>query len=410
MSLIFPQESGSYSSVGASSTKNDLYNALEGTKKSRTSLRPGTFCDVFADPFGKKGEYASVLHADGVGTKAALAYIYWKETGDLSVWGDIAQDALVMNTDDVLCVGAVEGPYLFSNSIARNARHIPAEVLKALLEGMEAFIEKLNKWGIKAQLCGGETADMGDIARTIVVDATLMTRLRTKDIINNASIKAGDIIVGLGSEGITNYDKIHNSGIGCNGLTLARHVLLDQIYGARYPESFDDGLGEVAYRGKYKLSDQLPNMPMDLGKTLLSPTRSHLPFVKKVCKNHRKKIHGMVHCTGSGQTKSLRGLAREEGTLELLKDNMFPVPPVFKAIQKTGNIPWREMYQIFNMGHRLEIYTDENTADELIKEAKDFGIAAKKIGSVRKAPKDAPNGRISLKMPEPPKKLETYDA
>ena len=320
-------ESTTYATLGASSSKSEIHAALSAQAKG---LYPSAFCSIWPDLFTQDQQYAYIVHADGVGTKAALAYIYWKETGDLSVWRDLAQDALVMNTDDVLCVGAAQGPFLFSSTIGRHARYISSEVLGALIEGTEAYIEQLNTWGIEAKLCGGETADLGDIVRSLVLDATLVHRIRRDQIIDNADIRAGDLIIGLASFGHTSYDYNYNSGIGSNGLTLARHLLLHKTYAQRYPESYDPTLTpNQAYRGPHRLQDPLPHTPLNIGRALLSPTRSYLPFMKKVLEAHRKAIHGLVHCTGGGQLKLLNHLTRPKGALHLIKDQLFEPPPHF---------------------------------------------------------------------------------
>ena len=397
-----------YEAVGASSSKEDVYKALSVLPKDNKKIGINPFCTLWPDLSGDTN-YCSLLHADGAGTKASLAYIYWRETGDISVWAGIAEDALVMNTDDAICAGAVEGPLLFSSNIARNKRYIPTEVLRELLRGTEAFMQRLRDWGVEAIFCGGETADVGDLVGSILVDATLMTRLRREDIIDNANIKEKDLIIGLGSEGSTTYDPYYNSGIGSNGLTLARHVLFHKQYAEQYPESYDNNLqpGKVAYRGPYKLDDPLSGTSLSVGKATLSPTRSYLPFLQKVLQSHRSNIHGLVHCTGSGQTKLLRALQRDNYALHIIKDNLFPVPPIFSQIQKAGQIPWREMYQVFNMGHRLELYTDKKTAEKILDIAKDMQLPAQVVGKVEHSPTKVPRGRISLHNSE---NLLQYDA
>ena len=397
-----------YKAVGASSSKEDVYKALSVLPRGVKKIGTNPFCTLWPDLSGDT-DYCSLLHADGAGTKASLAYIYWRETGDISVWAGIAEDALVMNTDDAICAGAVKGPLLFSSNIARNKRYIPTEVLRELLRGTEAFVQRLCEWGVEATFCGGETADVGDLVGSILVDATLMTRLRRTDIIDNANIKEDDLIIGLGSEGSTAYDPYYNSGIGSNGLALARHVLFHKQYAEQYPESYDNNLqpGKVAYRGPYKLEDPLSGTSLSVGKAALSPTRSYLPFLRKVLQSHRSSIHGLVHCTGSGQTKLLRALQREKYSLHIIKDKLFPVPPIFSQIQKAGQVPWREMYQIFNMGHRMELYTDKKTAKEVLDTAKNMQLPAQVVGKVKHSPTEAPRGRISL---QGPKGLLQYDA
>ena len=293
-------ESSAYAALGASSSKHEVHKALHNEAKG---IAPGAFCNIWPDPFSKNAQYAYIVHADGAGTKAALAYLYWKETNDLSVWHNLAEDAIVMNTDDVLCVGATQGPFLFSSTIGRNARLIPGKALSALIEGTTAYIKRLNKWGIEAHLCGGETADLSDTVRTLTLDATLVHRLRTSHIINNTHIQPGDLVIGLASSGHTSYDPTYNSGIGSNGLTLARHILLSHTYAKRYPESYDTSLpSNQAYRGPFQLHDPLPGTSLTIGAALLSPTRTYLPFMSKVLEAHRTQIHGLVHCTGRRTT------------------------------------------------------------------------------------------------------------
>ena len=389
------RRSTAYKAVGVCSTKDDVYKALSTLPKKEKKIGTSPFCTLWPDLSGDPS-YCSLLHADGAGTKASLAYIYWRETADLSVWAGIAEDALVMNTDDAACAGAVESPFLFSSSIARNERYIPAAVLGELLRATEAFVERLRSWGFEATFCGGETADMGDLVRSIVVDATLMTRLPRADIIDNANIRAGDLIVGLSSSGTTAYDPRMSSGIGSNGLTLARHVLFSKAYAERYPESYDNHLpkGSIAYRGSNKLDDPLPGSSLALGQAALSPTRSYLPFIREVLKELRKDIHGLVHCTGSGQTKLLRSTP-----LHIIKDNLLPMPPIFSYIQKAGEIPWREMYQVFNMGCRMEIYTDKKTVEKVLAIANDMQLSARVVGRVE-SPVQGSRGKISLLGPE----------
>ena len=391
-------ESSSYAALGASSSKAEVRAALRGQEKG---LYPGAFCGLWPDVFSGDPNYVYLLHADGVGTKAALAYIYWKETGDPSVWRGIAQDALVMNTDDALCVGANRGPFLFSSTLARNTRHVPSEVIAALIEGTSQYIEQLRDWGFEAHLCGGETADLGDIVRTLVVDATLSLRMRREEVIDNARIQLGDLVVGLASSGTTSYDSTYNSGIGSNGLTLARHVLLSSTYASRYPESYDSALlREQVYRGPYGLLDELPGTSLGIGQALLSPTRSYLPFMRELIDTYRPQVHGLVHCTGGGQTKLLSHLERDEGALHIIKDKLLPVPPLFDCIRQAASLSWQEMYQVFNMGHRLEVYTDCQTAEEILRAAQGVGLSAQLIGRVEAAASDAPRGQMSILCPE----------
>ncbi len=405
-----------YTSLGASSGKKELHDVLNeknftkaALENPRNASQARPFCSVWPDPFDKGSQHVYLLHADGAGTKSALAYIYWKETGDLSVWQGIAEDALVMNTDDVLCAGAVDVPFLFSSNIVRNRQYIPAAVIAALIAGTQAVISKFNTpaWGCKAQLCGGETADMGDVVRTVVVDATLMTRMPKQHVIDNSRIGPGDVIVGLASDGTTKYDQGYNSGIGSNGLTLARHLLLRQDYAERYPESYDQAnLAQgVAYRGSCDLQDKLPGTSLTVGQALLSPTRSYLPVMREVLKKYRSDIHGLVHCTGSGNTKLLCG---QNVKLLFEKDNLFTPPPIFRLIKEKSDISWREMYRVFNMGHRLEIYAAAEKAEQIIAEAHACGVKAQIVGRVKELPKPATHAQVKLLTPDGD--WETYSA
>ncbi|MCX6334628.1 MAG: AIR synthase-related protein, partial [Bacteroidia bacterium] len=317
-----------------------------------------------------------IMHADGAGTKSSLAYVYWKETGDLSVWKGIAQDAIVMNLDDLLCVGAYEN-ILLSSTIGRNKRLIPGEVVSAIISGTEEFLEKLRGLGILIHSTGGETADVGDLVRTIIVDSTVTTRMKRSDVILNSNIKAGDVIVGLASYGKTIYEDEYNSGMGSNGLTSARHDVFGKSTGKKYPESFDGSLpDDVIYSGKLKLTDPVRGLTLDAGKLVLSPTRTYAPPIKKILETMRSEIHGMVHCSGGGQTKILHFI----DNLHVVKDNLFPLPPLFSLIHEQSGTGWKEMYQVFNMGHRFEIYTDKRNADAIINISNTFKLEAKVIG------------------------------
>ncbi|GAB4430266.1 MAG: AIR synthase-related protein [Bacteroidia bacterium] len=368
-----------YSQRGVSAGKADVHFAIRNLDPG---LYPRAFCKILPDLGGGDPDYCTLMHADGTGTKSSLAYIYWRETGDLGVWRDLAQDALVMNLDDMLCAGAT-GPFLFSNTIGRNAFHIPREVLAAIIDGMEAFFDMLRGYGIEAVNTGGETADVGDLVRTLVFDATAYTRLPRRDVITNEAIAPGDVIVGLASAGQAVYEPGYNSGIGSNGLTNARHDLLAQVYATRYPESYDSQVPDrLVYAGPHLLTDPAPGTPLDIGRLLLSPTRTYLPLMKEVLARHRARIHGLIHNTGGGQTKCLKFV---QG-LHIVKDRLFPTPPVFRLIQAASGASWEQMYRVFNMGHRLEIYTDPATAADIVALAATFGIEAQIIGHCEAAP------------------------
>lgn len=366
--------SDSYARRGVSAGKADVHFAIRNLDKG---LYPQAFCKILPDLLTGDEEYCTIMHADGAGTKSSLAYLYWKETGDLSVWRGIAQDGIVMNLDDMLCAGAV-GPFMFSNTIGRNAFHVGREVLAEVLNGMEDVFEMLREFGIHAVNTGGETADVGDLVQTMVYDATAIARLPRKEVITNEEIQAGDVIVGLASYGKATYEKEYNSGIGSNGLTNGRHDTLHKIYAEKYPESYDqvNVPADLVYSGPHKLTDPVEGTPLDVGKLLLSPTRTFLPVMKPILEQHRDKIHGLIHCTGGGQTKVMKFVKN----LHVIKDNLLPTPPVFKLIQAASGAEWKEMYQVFNMGHRLEVYTDEATAEIVIEQAKKFNIDAQVIG------------------------------
>jgi len=367
-----PEES-KYARRGVSSQKEDVHAAIKNIDKG---LYPKAFCKIIPDILGGDDAYCNIMHADGAGTKSSLAYIYWKETGDMSVWKGIAQDAVVMNTDDLLCVGACDD-ILISSTIGRNKHLIPGEVISAIINGTEEVLQEFRDLGIRIWSTGGETADLGDLIRTIVVDSTVVARMKKADIISNHNIKAGDVIIGLASSGQTNYEKEYNSGMGSNGLTSARHDVFGPYLASRYPESFDSSLPyDLFYSGRLKLTDTVSGLNMSAGKLVLSPTRTYAPVVKKVIKTIRPEIHGMVHCSGGGQTKILHFI----DNMHVIKDNMFPLPPLFMIIHEQSGTHWKEMYQVFNMGHRFEIYTDEKNANEIISIAAGFNLEAKVIG------------------------------
>jgi phosphoribosylformylglycinamidine cyclo-ligase len=367
-----------YNERGVSSGKEEVHQAIRNLDKG---LYPKAFCKIVEDYLGGDPEYCTVMHADGAGTKSSLAYIYWKETGDLSVWKGIAQDAIIMNVDDLLCVGATDN-ILLSSTIGRNKNLIPGEVISTLINGTEEVLEMLRSYGLNIRSTGGETADVGDLVRTIIVDSTVTTRMKRSEVIDNSRIKAGDVIVGLTSYGQASYEKEYNSGMGSNGLTSARHDLLNKEYAGKYPESFDPAIPELlVYTGKYRVTDELPDMPLNIGKLILSPTRTYAPVMMQVFKELRPYIHGMVHCSGGGQTKALHFVER----LHIIKDNLFDVPPLFRLIQQETQTPWQEMYKVFNMGHRMEVYLEEKYAQLVIAISKSFGVDAKVIGRVEAA-------------------------
>lgn len=370
-----------YSGRGVSAQKEDVHKAISKLDKG---LFPKAFCKIIPDYLSNSEDHCVVMHADGAGTKSSLAYMYWKETGDLSVWKGIAQDALVMNLDDLLCVGATESSILLSSTIGRNKNLIPGEVISAIINGTQELAEELAMYGIDIVLTGGETADVGDLVRTIIVDSTVTARMKRKDVIDNANIAAGDVIVGLASYGKAAYEHEYNGGMGSNGLTSARHDVFVKELAARYPESFDPLLPEhLVYSGKLKLTDPVPESPLDAGKLVLSPTRTYAPVIRAMLAEHRDSVHGIVHCSGGGQTKILHFV----DDLHIVKDKMFPVPPLFKTIQETSGTGWQEMYQVFNMGHRMELYTDATTAEKLITISTAFDVEARIIGQVEPANK-----------------------
>jgi phosphoribosylformylglycinamidine cyclo-ligase len=362
-----------YMQRGVSSSKEDVHKAISGIDKG---LFPGAFCKIVPDLIGGDPDFCNIMHADGAGTKSSLAYIYWKETGDISVWKGIARDAIVMNLDDLLCVGAYNN-ILLSSTIGRNRNLIPGEVISAIIEGTEELLSDLRKLGIGIWSTGGETADVGDLVRTIIVDSTVVARIRRDEIISNASIIPGDVIVGLSSTGRTSYETEYNGGMGSNGLTSARHDVFSKYLAGKYPESFDPSVpSDLVYSGKLKLTEQIDDLGIDAGKLVLSPTRTYAPVVKRVLESERNDIHGMIHCSGGGQTKILHFIDK----LHVVKDDLFPVPPLFRVIHEQSSTPWEEMYRVFNMGHRFEIYTSEKTALKIIDIAAGFNLDAKVIG------------------------------
>jgi len=361
-----------YSQRGVSAAKEDVHQAIKNIDKG---LFPNAFCKVVPDLLGNDPEYCCVMHADGAGTKSSLAYIYWRETGDLSVWKGIAQDAVVMNTDDLLCIGITDG-ILLSSTIGRNKSLIPGEVISAIIEGTEECLQMMRENGIGIHSTGGETADVGDLVRTIIVDSTVTARVRRSEIIEN-NIQAGDVIVGLASFGQSKYETAYNGGMGSNGLTSARHDVFSHEYAGKYPESFDKSIAsELVYSGKLKLTDATEVPGVNAGKLVLSPTRTYAPVIREILEKHRNQIHGMIHCSGGAQTKVLHFI----NNLHIIKDKLFLVPPLFKMIQEQSGTPLREMYQVFNMGHRMELYVPELVAKEIIAISESFGIGAKIVG------------------------------
>ena len=361
---------------GVSAAKEDVHNAIKNIDKG---IFPQAFCKIIPDILGGDPEYCNIMHADGAGTKSSLAYMYWKETGDLSVWKGIAQDAIVMNTDDLLCVGAVDN-ILVSSTIGRNKMLIPGEVISAIINGTDELLAEMRKMGIGIYPTGGETADVGDLVRTIIVDSTVTCRMKRSDVINNANIRPGDVIVGLSSTGQATYEQRYNGGMGSNGLTSARHDVFSKYLAEKFPESFDHAVAEeLVYSGRYKLTDNINNVPVNAGQLVLSPTRTYAPVIKRVLDEQRQNIHGMVHCTGGAQTKVLHFVGEN---CRVVKDNMFPVPPLFRAIQQQSQTDWQEMYKVFNMGHRLEIYLAPEDADKVIEISKSFNIDAQIVGRI----------------------------
>lgn len=368
-----------YAQRGVSASKEDVHNAIKNIDKG---LFPQAFCKIVPDYLTNDDDYCLIMHADGAGTKSSLAYMYWKETGDISVWKGIAQDALIMNIDDLLCVGASEN-IMLSSTIGRNKNVIPGEVISSIINGSEELIAELKSFGVTIHSTGGETADVGDLVRTIIVDSTVMARMKRSDVIDNANIRAGDVIVGLSSSGQASYETEYNGGMGSNGLTSARHDVFYKDLAKKFPESFDAAVPEhLVYSGNVKLTDAVEGSTLDAGKLVLSPTRTYAPIIKKILSKYNSRdIHGMVHCSGGAQTKILHFI----NNLHVIKDNLFPVPPLFKLIQEQSNTNWKEMYQVFNCGHRMELYVSPSIAEDLISISKSFDVDAQIIGRVEDA-------------------------
>ena len=366
---------------GVSAMKEDVHAAIKNIDKG---LYPQAFCKIIPDILGGDPEYCNIMHADGAGTKSSLAYVYWRETGDLSVWKGIAQDALIMNTDDLLCVGAVDN-ILVSSTIGRNKMLIPGEVISAIINGTDELLQQMRDMGIGIYATGGETADLGDLVRTIVVDSTVTCRMKRSDVIDNAHIRPGDVIVGLASFGQATYESTYNGGMGSNGLTSARHDVFSKYLAQKYPESFDHAVPEeLIYSGRYQLTDEVEYSPINAGQLVLSPTRTYAPVVKQLLDQMRPLIHGMVHCTGGAQTKVLHFVGSE---CKVIKDNMFPVPPLFHVIHEESGTEWSEMYKVFNMGHRLEVYVSPEDAEQVISISKSFNIDARIVGHIEHGPR-----------------------
>nr|WP_321450568.1 AIR synthase related protein [uncultured Carboxylicivirga sp.] len=364
-----------YNQRGVSASKEDVHNAIKNIDKG---VFPQAFCKIVPDVLGGDEEYCNIMHADGAGTKSSLAYMYWKETGDISVWKGIAQDAIIMNVDDLLCVGATEN-ILVSSTIGRNKNLVPGEVISAIINGTDELLAELRDMGISIYPTGGETADVGDLVKTIIVDSTVTCRMKRSDVISNHTIQAGDVIVGLSSYGQATYEQEYNGGMGSNGLTSARHDVFGKYLAEKYPESFDGAVpAELVYSGNYKLTDSVKGVDIDAGKLVLSPTRTYAPVIKKVLDKMRSDIHGMVHCSGGAQTKVLHFV----DNVHVIKDNLFDVPPLFKIIHEESGTDWKEMYKVFNMGHRFELYLSPEKADQVIEIAKSFNIDAQVVGRV----------------------------
>ena len=378
--------SNKYADRGVSHGKEDVHNAIKNIDKG---LFPKSFCKIIPDTLSNDSDYCIIMHADGAGTKSSLAYVYWKETKDLSVWKGISQDSLIMNIDDLICVGATEN-IVVSSTIGRNKKLIPGEIIKQIIEGNEEVISNLNKHGMNVVSSGGETADVGDLVKTIIVDSTVFCRMKRADVIDNGNIIAGNVIVGLSSFGKASYEEEYNSGIGSNGLTSARHDVFEKSLKNKYPESFDNQISdELVYSGTKKVTDNIENSLLNAGKLVLSPTRTYAPLIKKIFEEiERKKINGIIHCSGGAQTKILHFIDK----LHIIKDNLFDLPPVFKLIQQESGTSWKEMYQVFNMGHRMEIYTDRSTADKIINISNSFNIEAKIVGRVE----DSKNKKLTI--------------
>ena len=369
-----------YDLRGVSADKTDVHNAIKNVDKG---LFPKAFCKIVPDYLTGSEEYCIVMHADGAGTKSSLAYAYWKETGDVSVWKGVAQDALIMNIDDLICVGATE-KIILSSTIGRNKNLIPGEVISAIINGTEELLQSLNEFGVEIFSTGGETADVGDLVRTIIVDSTVVSRMKRSEVVNNANIKSGDVIVGIASFGQATYETEYNGGMGSNGLTSARHDVFSKLIAKKYPETFDDSVPEdLVYSGTKTLTDEIQNSPLNAGKLVLSPTRTYAPIIKEALEHHRNEISGMVHCSGGGQTKVLHFV---DG-VHIIKDNLFDTPPLFKLIQEESGTDWKEMYKVFNMGHRMEVYCPEEIAESIISISKSFNVNAQIIGRVEASDK-----------------------
>ena len=369
------KDESKYAQRGVSSAKEEVHSAIKDIDKG---LFPKAFCKIVPDYLSKSDDHCIVMHADGAGTKSSLAYSYWKETGDLSVWKGIAQDALIMNVDDLLCVGATDN-ILVSSTIGRNKNKIPGEVIAAIIQGTEEILEDLRSYGLNVYSTGGETADVGDLVRTIIVDSTVVSRMKRTDVISNKNIQPGDVIIGLASYGQTTYEKSYNGGMGSNGLTSARHDVFNKYIADKYPESYDNNISSsLIYSGSQSLISKVKGVPLDAGKLVLSPTRTYAPVMVQILKKHNKDIHGMVHCSGGAQTKILHFINQNH----IVKDNMFDIPPLFNLIQNESKTSWEEMYKVFNMGHRMEIYIDPKHLDSIIEICKEFNLEAKQIGRV----------------------------
>lgn len=374
-----------YDQRGVSASKEDVHAAIKNVDKG---LYPKAFCKIIPDVLGGDPEWCNIMHADGAGTKSSLAYVYWRETGDLSVWKGIAQDALIMNIDDLLCVGATDN-ILVSSTIGRNKKLIPGEVISAIISGTEELLARLRELGVNAISTGGETADVGDLVRTIIVDSTVTCRMRRADVINNANISGGDVIVGLSSYGQATYENSYNGGMGSNGLTSARHDVFCKETARKYPESYDAAVPkELVYCGGVSLTDPVEGSPLDAGKLVLSPTRTYAPVIKKILDEMRPQIHGMVHCSGGAQTKVMHFVENKH----VIKDNLFPIPPLFELIHSQSGTDWAEMYKVFNMGHRMEIYVSPENAEKVMEISRSFGIEARIIGRVE----DADSNRLTI--------------
>ena len=369
------KDNSRYALRGVSSGKEEVHNAIKNIDKG---LFPKAFCKIVPDYLTNSDDHCIVMHADGAGTKSSLAYTYWKETGDISVWKGIAQDALIMNVDDLLCVGAIEN-ILVSSTIGRNKDKIPGEVISAIIQGTEEILEELRSFGLKIHSTGGETADVGDLVRTIIVDSTVVSRMKKSEVISNKNIQPGDAIIGLSSFGKTSYESQYNGGMGSNGLTSARHDVFEKYLSVKYPESYDQNiLDSLVYSGSKELTSEIKGIPVNAGKLVLSPTRTYAPVIVKILEKHRADINGMVHCSGGAQTKILHFIDHNH----VIKDNLFEVPPLFDLIQKESKTPWKEMYKVFNMGHRMEIYTNPSNIRSIVDICNDFNLEAKQIGRV----------------------------